>query len=64
MSDSFIDQDLAVAIATGVVAAIYLALGVWNVLHKRVGVGIARLFAGALFGFVAFFFANFSIRLF
>ena len=64
MSDSYIDQDLAIAIATGAVAAIYLALGVWYLWNKRVGVGLARLFAGALFGFVAFFLATFTMRLF
>ena len=64
MSDSYIDQDLAITIALGVVAAIYLALAVWNFSQRRVGIGIARLFAAALFGGVAFFFAAFEMRLF
>lgn len=64
MSDSYIDQDLAVAIVTGLVAAIYLSLGVWNLWNKRVGIGVARLFAGVLFGAVAVFFATFTMRLF
>jgi hypothetical protein len=64
MSDSYIDQDLAITIALGVVAAIYLALAVWNFSQRRVGIGIARLIAAALFGGVAFFFATFEMRLF
>ena len=64
MSDSYIDQDLAITIALGVVAAIYLALAVWNFSQRRVGIGIARLIAAALFGGVTFFFATFEMRLF
>ena len=64
MSDSYIDGDLAIAIVTGVVAVIYLALAVWNFSHKRVGYGVARLFAAVLFGAVAVFFATFQMRLF
>ena len=64
MSDSYIDQDLAIAIVTGAVAALYLALAVWNFSRRRIGVGAARLFAAALFGFVAYFFATFEMRLF
>jgi hypothetical protein len=64
VSDSYIDQDLAIVIALGVVAAIYLALAVSNFRSGRAGYGIARLFAAALFGGVAFFFATFEMRLF
>jgi hypothetical protein len=64
VSDSYIDQDLAIVIALGVVAAIYLALAVSNFRNGRAGYGIARLFAAALFGGVAFFFATFEMRLF
>jgi hypothetical protein len=64
VSDSYIDQDLAIVIALGVVAAIYLALAVSNFRSGRAGHGIARLFAAALFGGVAFFFATFEMRLF
>jgi hypothetical protein len=64
MSDSYIDQDLAVVIVTGAVAAIYLGLAVWNFRAGRNGMGVARLFAAALFGFVAYFLATFQMRLF
>ena len=64
MSDSYIDQDLAITIALGVVAAIYLALAVANFRNGRVGYGIARLFAAVLFGGMAIFFATFEMRLF
>ena len=64
MSDSYIDQDLAIVIVTGAVAAIYLALAVWNFRQRRNGIGVARLFAAVLFGAVAFFFATFQMRLF
>jgi hypothetical protein len=64
MSDSYIDQDLAIVIATGAVAAIYLVLAVRNFRAGRNGVGVARLFAAVLFGAVAFFFATFQMRLF
>ncbi len=64
MSESYIDQDLAITIALGVVAAIYLMLAISNFRSGRVGYGIARLFAAVLFGGVAIFFATFEMRLF
>lgn len=64
MVGSSIDQDVAVAIAMGLVALIYLALAVWNFRNGRNGVGVARLFAAVLFGAVAWFFAVFQMRLF
>jgi hypothetical protein len=64
VSESYIDQDLAIVIALGVVAAVYLALAVSNFRNGRNGYGVARLFAAALFGGVAFFFATFEMRLF
>ena len=64
MGDSGIDQDVAIAIATGLVALVYLALAVWNFRNGRIGVGAARLFAAVLFGAVAGFFAVFQMRLF
>lgn len=64
MSESYIDQDLAITIALGVVAAIYLALAISNFRNGKVGYGIARLFAAVLFGGVAFFLAMFEMRLF
>jgi hypothetical protein len=64
MSDSSIDQDVAVAIATGLVALIYLALAVWNFRYGRNGFGAARSFAAALFGAVACYFVVFQMRLF
>ena len=64
MSDSYIDLDLAIVIVTGAVAAIYLALAVWNFRQRRNGIGVARLFAAVLVGAAAFFFATFQMRLF
>ena len=64
MSDSYIDQDLAVVIVTAAVAVIFLVLAVRNFSQGRTGYGVARLFAAALFGFVAFFLATFEMRLF
>ena len=57
------DPGLAIVIATAAIAVIYLALAVWNFLHKRIGIGAARLFAAALFGGAALFIA-FQMRLF
>jgi len=57
------DQGLAIVIATGIVAVIYLALAVWNFSRKRMGIGAARLFAAVLFGGAALFIA-FQMRLF
>ena len=57
------DQGLAIVIATGIVAVIYLALAVWNFSLKRMGIGAARLFAAVLFGGAALFIAL-QIRLF
>ena len=64
MSDSSIDQDVALAVVTGLLALVYLALAVWNFRNGRIGVGAARLFAAVLFGAVAGFFAVFQMRLF
>lgn len=64
MSDSSIDQDVALAFVTGLLALVYLALAVWNFRNGRIGVGAARLFAAVLFGAVAGFFAVFQMRLF
>lgn len=64
MSDSSIDQDVAVAIATGLLALVYLALAVWNFRAGRNGMGVARLFAALLFGGVTWFFAVFEMKLF
>jgi len=64
VSESYIDQDLAITIALGVVAAIYLMLAISNFRNGRTGYGIARLFAAVLFGGVGFFFATFEMRLF
>jgi len=64
MSDSYIDQDLAITIALALVAAIYLALAISNFSKGKTAYGIARLFAAAVFGGVAFFFATFEMRLF
>ena len=64
MGDSSIDQDVAVAIATGLVALVYLALAVWNFRNGRNGIGAARLFAAVLFGAVAWYLSVFEMRLF
>ena len=64
MSDSYIDQDLALTIVTAIVATIYLVLAIWNFRAGRNGIGVARLFAAVLFGTVALFLATFQMRLF
>lgn len=64
MSDSVIDQDVAIALATGLLALFYLALAIWNFRTGRNGVGAARLFAALLFGGVTWFFAIFEMKLF
>lgn len=64
MSDSYIDQDLAIAIATGIAALIYLVLAIREFRNGRAAYGAARLFAALLFGAVAYFFAFFQARLF
>jgi hypothetical protein len=55
---------LAIAIATGIVALIYLVLAIREFRNGRAAYGAARLFAAALFGAVAYFFAFFQMRLF
>ncbi|MEQ1755186.1 MAG: hypothetical protein ABL973_13755 [Micropepsaceae bacterium] len=64
MSDSYIDEDVALAIATGIGALIYLALAVLNFRRGDNGVGAARLFAAILFGAVSYFFVAFQMKLF
>ena len=64
MSDSSIDQDVALAFVTGLLALVYVALAIWNFRNGRIGVGAARLFAAVLFGAVAGFFAVLQMRLF
>lgn len=64
MSDSSIDQGVALAVVTGLLALVYLALAVWNFRNGRNGVGAARLFAAVLFGSVAGFIVVFQMRVF
>ena len=64
MSDSYIDQDLAVAIATGIMALIYFVLAVMNFRRGSNGVGAARLFAAVLFGAVTWFFLVYQMKMF
>ena len=64
MSDSSIDQGVALAVVTGLLALVYLALAVWNFRNGRNGVGAARLFAAVLFGAVAGYIVVFEMRVF
>lgn len=64
MSEGSIDQGVALAVVTGLLALVYLALAVWNFRNGRNGVGAARLFAAVLFGSVAGFIVVFQMRVF
>lgn len=64
MSDTFIDQGVAVAMATGLFAIVYLVLAFLNFRNGRHGMGAARLFAAILFGAITYFFVVFQLKLF
>ena len=64
MSDGVIDPGLAVVIAMGLLALVYLGLAVVNFRRGRNGFGAARLFAAVLFGAVTYFFAVVQLKLF
>jgi multisubunit Na+/H+ antiporter MnhB subunit len=64
VSDGSIDQGVALAVVTGLLALVYLALAVWNFRNGRNGVGAARLFAAVLFGAVAGYIVVFEMRVF
>ncbi len=57
------DPGLAIVVATGLVAVIYLALAISNFRHKRMGLAAVRLFAAVLFAGVSLFLAA-QMRLF
>jgi hypothetical protein len=64
MSGSGIDEDMAIALIAGALAAVCLALAVRGFSNRRIGAGLAWLFGAAVFGFVVYFFAIFTIRMF
>lgn len=64
MSEGSIDQGVALAVVTGLLALVYLALAVWNFRKGRNGVGAARLLAAVLFGAVAGYIVVFEMRVF
>jgi hypothetical protein len=64
MSAWSIDEDTAIALAVGAIAAICLAMAARSFRTGRVGVGVAWSVGAVLFGFVAWFFATFTMRLF
>lgn len=64
MSEGSIDQGVALAVVTGMLALVYLALAVLNFRNGRNGVGAARLFAAVLFGAVAGYIVVFEMRVF
>jgi hypothetical protein len=59
-----LDEDTAIIIAVSLIAAALLWFGVRAIRQGRMGVGIASLVGVAAFGFVAYFFATFQMRLF
>ena len=59
-----IDEDTAIALVAGVIAAAALALALRGFSRRRIGIGAAWLAGAAAFGFVAWFFAAFQMRLF
>ena len=58
------DQGIAVAIASGLAALIYLLLALVNFRRGRNAVGAARLFAALLFGGVTYYLAVVELKLF
>lgn len=59
-----IDEDTTIALVTGAVAALSLALALRGFSQRRIGRGAAWLASAVLFGFAAWFFAAFTMRLF
>ena len=63
MSGSGIDEDTAIALVAGVLAAIGLLLALRGFSRGRAGIGVLWLIAASALGFVAWFFAAFTIRM-
>ena len=64
MSGSRIDEDTAIALVAGTLAALCVVMAIRAFKRRRVSSGIAWAASGAVFAFVAYFFATFTIRLF
>lgn len=64
MSGSGVDEDIAIAMVVGIAALVCVVFAVQRFSAKRVGVGIVWSICAAVLGFVAWFFAAFTMRLF
>jgi len=64
MAGSGIDEDIAIALVAGGGAALCLIAALSGFRRGRMGACVAWLVAAGTLGFVAYFFATFSIRLF
>ena len=64
MSAWGIDEDTAIAIVVGVAALVCAVLAVRCFSSGRTGVGVVWSIGAAVLGFVAWFFATFTMRLF
>jgi hypothetical protein len=64
MSGSGIDEDVAIAIVVGVAALACLVFAVRRFSSGSVSVGVVWSICAAALGFVAWFFATFTMRLF
>jgi hypothetical protein len=64
MSAWSIDEDTLIALVVAGLAVACLALAIRGFRAGRVGVGAAWSVGAVLFGFVAWFFATFTMRLF
>lgn len=64
MSTWGIDEDTAIAIVVGAAALVCAVLAVRRVSRGRIGAGVVWSIGAAVLGFVAWFFATFTMRLF
>jgi hypothetical protein len=64
MSAWSIDEDTLIAVAVAGLAVICLVLALRSFRAGRIGIGVAWSAGALVFGFVAFFFATFTMRLF
>ena len=64
MSGSSLDEDVVIALIVAAAALVCLVLAVQRFSGERVGAGVVWSICAAVLGFVAWFFATFTTRLF
>ncbi len=64
MANSGLDADSLIALGASALAAVCLAMALRNFLNRRIALGLVWSLGAAAFGFLAYFFVAFTIRMF